>query len=106
MNIGLISLALISFLLTSVLVFAFFNRNHYPDLVFAALASFCFGAASLISAFKVNPFIFGMLRIAAESLIIISISLLIIRLGRNILKRYRSFIKDRNDQNDNSDDPI
>ncbi|MBI4733549.1 MAG: hypothetical protein HY779_01795 [Rubrobacteridae bacterium] len=102
MNFGLISLALVSFLLSSILLFAFFNRNHYPDLVIAAIASFSFGIASLLSAFRLAPVLSAVLRLTSEFLIVISISMLIIRLGRNMLRRIAGSNQNKDGGNDDS----
>jgi peptidoglycan/LPS O-acetylase OafA/YrhL len=105
MKITFIGIALVSFLLGAITLYAYYNRNRYSDLVLAAGAAFLFGISMLLTAFSVARQVSSLFKVLSEFLIIITVCLLILRLGENLVKKLANFLprKNHNDEEDENE---
>lgn len=102
MKIAFFGVALVSFLLGAIAIYAYYNRNRYTDILFAAGAAFLFGVGMLLTAFSIALQISNLLKLLSELSIIISAGLLILRLGEDLAKKLSRFLTKKN--HDDKDD--
>ncbi|HZD59174.1 MAG TPA: hypothetical protein VE439_01815 [Anaerolineae bacterium] len=94
MDLTHLGIALVAYLTGAVLVYAYVNRNHYLDLLLAIIAAFAYGTSMLLIAFRIIPNITLLLSQFAQTILIVAIAFLAVRIVRGIYvavkKRLRS----------------
>jgi large-conductance mechanosensitive channel len=100
MKIPFFGLAVISFLLGAIAVYAYNNKNRFIDLLLAASAAFVFGFSMLLAGIAGTLRLVLVLRLLSEFLIIVAAVFLGIRLFGNLMARIRETMKNGNDNHD------
>jgi large-conductance mechanosensitive channel len=102
MKIPFLGVAVISFLLGAIAIYAYNNKNRFVDLLLAASAAFVFGVSMLLAGIAGALRLALVLRLLSEFLIIVAAVFLGIRLFSGLMAKIRGATKNGNDnQNEN-----
>jgi len=95
MDISSLSIALVSYLTGAVAVYAYTNRNSYPDLALASAAIFTFATAMLLRGFSVLTDVSGFLINLSTLLLAVAVLLFMFRITRWLYESVRNYLSRR-----------
>lgn len=91
-DIGLFSVAIISYLTGAVVIYAYLNRNRYIDLLLASVAVFSFGTAMLFNSLAILSSISQFLINISTAFALLAVLLLIYRGVRGAYFYLRNYL--------------